>query len=156
MGNVCRKLLDALFAGFGGIFAAHGYEDLFFVLFDRGEFATFEHFKTVDLVLDIVAELKSRHQAFVDEDGFASTGIPCGASLAGLAGESAETANFDCVPIYQFFADEFEELFDNRFDVTTHKSGRFGNFLNKTLFSNVWHDIKYRFANEKSDGAMQN
>ena len=61
-------------------------------------------FERIDLVLNVVAELECRDQAFVDEDCFASAGVACRASLAGLAGERAETANLNSVAVDELLA----------------------------------------------------
>ena len=98
-------------------------------------------FDRIDLVLNVVAELECRDQAFVDEDCFASAGIACRASLARLAGERAETANFNCIAFDKLLAEEVEELFDNNFNIIAHKSGGFGDFLNKRLFSYISHAL---------------
>ena len=110
----------------------------------------------VDLVLDVVAELERGDKAFLDEDCFACARVACRAGLARFAGKGAEAADFDGVPIDQLFTDKFEELLDDGLDVAPDKPGGLGNFLNKTLFSYVWHDIKYRYANKKKDGANKN
>ena len=120
-----------------------GFDRDFFGFFDGFADDTFEG---VDLVLDVVAELEGGHHAFFDLHGFAGTRIPCGACLAGFAGEGTESADFDGVPVDQLFADKFEELLDDGLDIAADKSGGFGNFLNKTLFRYVRHDIKYRLA----------
>ena len=96
-------------------------------------------FESVDLVLDIVAELEGGHHAFFDLHRLAGTRVPCGARLAGLAGERTETADFDGVAFDEFFADQVEELLDDGLDIVTHKSGGFGNLLDKGLFCYVWH-----------------
>ena len=98
-------------------------------------------FERIDLVLNVVAELECRDQAFVDEDCFASAGVACRASLAGLAGERAETANFNSIAFDKLLAEEVEELFDNNFNIIAHKSGGFGDFLNKRLFSYISHAL---------------
>ena len=73
--------------------------------------------------------------------GFASAGVACRASLAGLAGERAETANFNSIAFDKLLAEEVEELFDNNFNIIAHKSGGFGDFLNKRLFSYISHAL---------------
>ena len=98
-------------------------------------------FERIDLVLNVVAELECRDQAFVDENGVASAGVACRASLAGLAGERAETANFNSIAFDKLLAEEVEELFDNNFNIIAHKSGGFGDFLNKRLFSYISHAL---------------
>ena len=98
-------------------------------------------FQGIDLVLDVVAELEGRDQAFVDEDGFAGAGVTCRASLAGLAGERAEPADFNSVAFDELLAEEVEELFDDDFNIVTHKSGGFGDFLNKRLFCYISHAL---------------
>ena len=98
-------------------------------------------FERIDLVLNVVAELECRDQAFVDENGFTSAGVACRASLAGLAGERAETANFNSIAFDKLLAEEVEELFDNNFNIIAHKSGGFGDFLNKRLFSYISHAL---------------
>ena len=98
-------------------------------------------FERIDFVLNVVAELECRDQAFVDEDGFASAGVACRASLAGLAGERAETTNFNSVAFDKLLAEEVEELFDYNFNIIAHKSGGFGDFLNKRLFSYISHAL---------------
>ena len=98
-------------------------------------------FERIDLVLNVVAELECRDQAFVDEDCFASAGVACWASLAGLAGERAETANFNSIAFDKLLAEEVEELFDNNFNIIAHKSCGFGDFLNKRLFSYISHTL---------------
>ena len=98
-------------------------------------------FQGIDLVLDVVTELEGRDQAFVDEDGFAGARITCRTSLAGLARERAETANFNSVAFDKLLAEEVEELFDNNFNIIAHKSGGFGDFLNKRLFSYISHAL---------------
>ena len=105
-----------------------------------GDFAE-NTFERIDLVLDVVAELEGRDQAFVDEDGFASAGVTCRASLAGLAGERTETADFDSIAFDKLLTEEVEELFDYNFNIIAHKSGGFGDFLNKRLFSNISHAL---------------
>ena len=100
----------------------------------------------VDLVLNVVAELERGDKALLDEDCFARARVACRAGLAGFAGEGAEAADFDSVPVYQLFADKFEELFHYGLDVAPYKSGGLGYFLYQTLFRYVWHDIKYRLA----------
>ena len=135
----------------------HGNENfVFVVLFNGGEVVGGHHVEAVDFVLDIVAELERGDEAFLDEDCFARAGVPCRACLARLAGEGAEPADFDGVPVDQFFADKLEELFDDGFDVAPNESGGFGNFLYKTLFRYVRHDIKYRYAIKKNDVADKN
>ena len=106
----------------------------------NGGFAK-DAFQGIDLVLDVVAELEGRDQALVDEDGFASAGVTCRASLAGLAGERTETADFDSIAFDKLLAEEVEELFDYNFNIIAHKSGGFGDFLNKRLFSNISHAL---------------
>ena len=102
--------------------------------FDKG-------FDRVDLVLDVVAELERGDQAFFDQDGFASARVASRASLAGLAGERAETADLNSVAFDKLLAEEVEELFDNNFNIIAHKSGGFGDFLNKRLFSYISHAL---------------
>ena len=105
-----------------------------------GNFAE-DSFERVDLVLDVVAELECRDQAFVDEDCFTSAGVACRASLAGLAGERAETANLNSVAFDKLLAEEVEELFDYNFNIVAHKSSGFGDFLNEGLFSYISHAL---------------
>ena len=100
-----------------------------------------DSFEGVDFVLDVVAELEGRDQALVDEDRFAGAGIACRASLAGLAGERAETANLNSVAVDELLAEEVEELFDYNFNIVAHKSGGFGDFLNEGLFSYISHAL---------------
>ena len=98
-------------------------------------------FERIDLVLDVVAELEGRDQAFVDEDCFAGARIACRSSLARLARERAETTDFNSVAFDKLLAEEVEELFDYNFNIIAHKSGGFGDFLNKRLFSNISHAL---------------
>ena len=98
-------------------------------------------FERIDLVLDVVAELEGRDQALVDEDCFAGAGVACRASLAGLAGERAETANLNSVAVDELLAEEVEELFDYNFNIVAHKSGGFGDFLNEGVFSYISHAL---------------
>ena len=98
-------------------------------------------FERIDLVLDVVAELEGRDQALVDENRFAGAGVACRASLAGLAGERAETANLNSVAVDELLAEEVEELFDYNFNIVAHKSGGFGDFLNEGLFSYISHAL---------------
>ena len=100
-----------------------------------------DSFEGVDFVLDVVAELEGRDQALVDEDRFAGAGIACRASLAGLAGERAETANLNSVAFDELLAEEVEELFDYNFNIVAHKSSGFGDFLNEGLFSYISHAL---------------
>ena len=79
--------------------------------------------------------------AFVDENGFASAGVACRASLAGLAGERAETADLNSVAFDKLLAEEVEELFDYNFNIVAHKSSGFGDFLNEGLFSYISHAL---------------
>ena len=103
-----------------------GLDGLFFGFLDS--FAD-DAFEAVDLVLDVVAELKGGHHAFFNLDRFAGAGIACGTRLAGLAGKCAETADFDGVAFDEFLADEVKELFDDGLDIVPHKSGGLGDFL---------------------------
>ena len=105
-----------------------------------GNFAE-DSFERVDLVLDVVAELECRDQALVDENRFAGAWVACRASLAGLAGERAETADLNSVAFDKLLAEEVEELFDYNFNIVTHKSGGFGDFLNEGLFSYISHAL---------------
>ena len=98
-------------------------------------------FERIDLVLNVVAELEGRDQAFVDEDCFACAGVTRRASLAGLAGERAETANFNSIAFDKLLAEQVEELFDDNFNIIAHKSGGFSDFLNKGLFSYISHAL---------------
>lgn len=98
-------------------------------------------FERVYLVLNIVAELECRDKSLVDEDRFAGAGVACRASLAGLAGERAETTDFNGVAFDKLLAKEVEELFDDDFNIVAHKSGGFGDFLNKGLFSYISHAL---------------
>ena len=100
-----------------------------------------DSFEGVDFVLDVVAELEGRDQALVDENRFAGAGVACRASLAGLAGERAETANLNSVAVDELLAEEVEELFDYNFNIVAHKSGGFGDFLNEGLFSYISHAL---------------
>ena len=98
-------------------------------------------FERVYLVLNVVAELECRDQALVDEDRFAGAGVACRASLPGLAGERAETTDFNGVAFDKLLAKEVEELFDDDLNIIAHKSGGFGDFLNKGLFSYISHAL---------------
>ena len=98
-------------------------------------------FQGINFVLDVIAELECRDQAFVDEDGFAGARITRRTRLARLARERAETANFDSIAFDQLLAEEVKELFDYNFNIIAHKSGGFGDFLNKRLFSNISHAL---------------
>ena len=98
-------------------------------------------FQGIDFVLDVIAELECRDQAFVDEDGFAGARITRRTRLARLARERAETANFDSIAFDQLLAEEVKELFDYNFNIIAHKSGGFGDFLNKRLFSYISHAL---------------
>ena len=89
-----------------------------------------DSFQGVDLVLDVVAELEGGDHAFLDLDGFAGAGIACRTSLARLAGESPEPADFDGVAFNEFLANEFEELLYDNLNIVAHKSGGLGDFLN--------------------------
>ena len=100
-----------------------------------------DSFEGVDFVLDVVAELEGRDQALVDEDRFAGAGVACRASLAGLAGERAETADLNSVAFDELLAEEVEELFDYNFNIVAHKSSGFGDFLNEGLFSYISHAL---------------
>ena len=100
-----------------------------------------DSFEGIDFVLDVVAELEGRDQALVDEDRFAGAGVACRASLAGLAGERAETANLNSVAFDELLAEEVEELFDYNFNIVAHKSSGFGDFLNEGLFSYISHAL---------------
>ena len=98
-------------------------------------------FERIDFVLDVIAELECRDQALIDDDGFAGARVACRSSLAGLAGERAEAADFDGVAFDKFLAEEVEELFDYNFNIVAHKSSGFGDFLNKGLFSYISHAL---------------
>ena len=98
-------------------------------------------FERINLVFNVVAELERRNHAFVDEDGFTGARITRRSSLARLARERAETANFNSVAFDKLLAEEVEELFDYNFNIIAHKSGGFGDFLNKRLFSNISHAL---------------
>ena len=100
-----------------------------------------DSFEGVDFVLDVVAELEGRDQALVDENRFAGAGVACRASLAGLAGERAETTNLNSVAFDELLAEEVEELFDYNFNIVAHKSSGFGDFLNEGLFSYISHAL---------------
>ena len=115
-----------------------GLDGLFFGFFDGFADDTFEG---VYLVLDVVAELEGGHHAFFDLHRFASARVPCGASLAGLAGEGTETADFDGVAFDELFTDQVEELLNDGLDIVTHKSGGLGNLLDKGLFCYIGHDF---------------
>ena len=106
----------------------------------RGDFAE-DAFERVYLVLNVVAELECRDQALVDEDRFAGAGVTRRARLAGFAGERAETTDFNGVAFDKLLAKEVEELFDDDFNIIAHKSGGFGDFLNKGLFSYISHAL---------------
>ena len=97
-------------------------------------------FQAVDLVLDVVAELEGRDHALFDLDGLAGARVACGASLARLAGECAESADLDGVAFDELFSEEVEELLNDGLDVVTHKSGGLGDILNQGLFCYVGHD----------------
>ena len=102
--------------------------------FDQG-------FETVDLVLDVVAELEGRNHTFFDKHGFAGAGIAGRTSLARLAAESAETTNLDGVAFDQLFAQKVEKLLDDGLNIVAHKSGGLGDFLNQCLFSYICHGL---------------
>ena len=106
----------------------------------RGNFAE-DAFERVYLVLNIIAELECRDQALVDENRLAGARIACRARLAGLAGERAETTDFNGVAFDKLLAKEVEELFDDDLNIIAHKSGGFGDFLNKGLFSYISHAL---------------
>lgn len=117
------------------------YDFVFFFEFRlHGGFAE-NAFERIDFVLDVIAELEGRDQAFVDDDGFAGTRVSRRSSLAGLACERAEAANFNCIAFDKLLTEEVKELFDYNFNIIAHKSGRFGDFLNKRLFSNISHAL---------------
>ena len=125
-----------------GIIVAVGVGDFVFCFeFRLCRDFTKDAFQGIDLVLNIVAELERRNQAFVDEDCFACAGVACRTSLAGLAGERAETANFNSVAFDEFFAEEVEELLDDNFNIVAHKSSGFCDFLNKRLFCYISHAL---------------
>ena len=105
-----------------------------------GDFAE-NTFERIDLVLDVVAELEGRDQAFVDEDGFAGARIARRSSLARLARKRAEAADFNSIAFNKLLAKQIEELFDDNFNIIAHKSGGFGDFLNKRLFSYISHAL---------------
>ena len=98
-------------------------------------------FERVYLVLNIVAELECRDQTLVDEDRLAGAGVTRRACLAGFAGERAETTDFHGVAFDKLLAKEVEELFDDDLNIIAHKSGGFGDFLNKGLFSYISHAL---------------
>lgn len=98
-------------------------------------------FERVDLVLDVIAELERRNNAFFNLDDVTGTRITCRSCLARFAGEGAEATNFDGIAFNQLLGKKTEELLHNDFDVVTHKSGGFGDFLNKILFSYISHDL---------------
>ena len=98
-------------------------------------------FERVYLVLNIVAELECRDQTLVDEDRLAGAGVTRRACLAGFAGERAETTDFNGVAFDKLLAKEVEELFDDDLNIIAHKSGGFGDFLNKGLFSYISHAL---------------
>ena len=98
-------------------------------------------FERINLVLNVVAELECRDQAFVDDDGFAGARVAGRSSLAGLARERAETTDFNGVAFDKLLAEEVEELFDYNFNIVAHKPGGFGDFLNKGLFSYISHAL---------------
>ena len=100
-----------------------------------------DSFEGVDFVLDVVAELEGRDQALVDENRFAGAGVACRASLAGLAGERAETTNLNSVAFDELLAEEVEELFDYNFNIVAHKSSGFGDFLYEELFRYISHAL---------------
>ena len=105
-----------------------------------GHFAE-DTFERINLVLNVVAELECRDQAFIDNDRFAGARVAGWSSLAGLAGKRAEAADFDGVAFDKLLAKEVEELFDYNFNIVAHKPGGFGDFLNKGLFSYISHAL---------------
>ena len=98
-------------------------------------------FERIDLVLNVVAELEGWDQAFVDEDGFAGARIARRSSFARLARKRAEAPNFTSIAFDKLLAKQIEELFDDDFNIIAHKSGGFGDFLNKGLFSYISHAL---------------
>ena len=98
-------------------------------------------FQGINFVLDVIAELECRDQAFVDDDGFAGARVTGRSSLAGLARERAETTDFNGVAFDKLLAEEVKELFDYNFNIVAHKPGGFGDFLNKGLFSYISHAL---------------
>ena len=144
---MCRKRWNPLFGS--EVDALRRNLDIFFLGLWFDGCTIEDGLERVDFVLDVVAELERGDEALLDEDCFARARVTCGAGLARFAGEGAEAADFDGVPVYQLFADKFEELFHNGLDVAPYKSGGLGYFLYQTLFRYVWHDIKYRLAFKK-------
>ena len=114
-----------------------GLDSIFFGLFDG--FAD-NALEAVYLVLDVVAELEGGDHAFFNLDGLAGARVACGAGLARLASERAESADFDGVTFDELFSEEVEELLNDSLDVVTHKSGGLGDILNQGLFCYVGHD----------------
>ena len=141
---MCRKRWNPLFGS--EVDALRRNLDIFFLGLWFDGCTIEDGLERVDFVLDVVAELERGDEALLDEDCFARARVTCGAGLARFAGEGAEAADFDGVPVYQLFADKFEELFHYGLDVAPYKSGGLGYFLYQTLFRYVWHDIKYRLA----------
>ena len=123
------------------VIAIHVYDFVFFFEFRLHRSFAENTLQRIDLVLDVIAELEGRDQAFVDEDCFAGAGIARRSSLARLARERAKTANFNSIAFDKLLAEEVKELFDNNFNIIAHKSGRFGDFLNKRLFSYISHAL---------------
>lgn len=144
---MCRKRWNPLFGS--EVDALRRNLDIFFLGLWFDGCTIEDGLERVDFVLDVVAELERGDEALLDEDCFARARVTCGAGLARFAGEGAEAADFDGVPVYQLFADKFEELFHYGLDVAPYKSGGLGYFLYQTLFRYVWHDIKYRLAFKK-------
>ena len=136
---MCRKRWNPLFGS--EVDALRRNLDIFFLGLWFDGCTIEDGLERVDFVLDVVAELECRDQAFVDEDCFASAGVACRASLAGLAGERAETANFNSIAFDKLLAEEVEELFNNNFNIIAHKSGGLGDFLNQCLFSYICHAL---------------